>query len=119
AGSAPRRGGGGGGGARGEWGEAGGGAAGGGAAARRAGAGAACSVRLGRARCLFSELVAALPQLAFEMPARQVSGDARQHFFALDRLGDVVDRAELEPPHLFRDFAARAQEKSEEVETVQ
>ena len=36
------------------------------------------------------------------MQPRQVGRDARQHLFALDRLGDVVDRAELESRHLVR-----------------
>ena len=52
-------------------------------------------------------------QLALEMLARQVGGDARQHFFALDRLGDVVDRAELEARHLVRHLAARRQKDHE------
>ena len=55
------------------------------------------------------------PQLALEMLARQVGRDARQHLFALDRLGDVVDRAELEARHLVRHFAARRQEDHERV----
>ena len=59
---------------------------------------------------LVVEAIAALSQLALEMQPRQVRRDARQHFLALDRLGDVVDRAELETRDLVRHFAARRQE---------
>ena len=40
----------------------------------------------------------------------KVSRDARQDFFGLDRLGDVVHGAELEARHLVGHFAARRQE---------
>ena len=56
------------------------------------------------------EPIAALRKLALEMLARQMRGDARQHFFGLDRFGDVVDGAQLEARHFVGHLAARRQE---------
>jgi hypothetical protein len=60
-----------------------------------------------RAGQLVIETITALPQLALEMLPRQVRGNARQHLLALDRLGDVVDGAELEARDLVGNFAPR------------
>ena len=73
------------------------------------------SLHLRCSRELLVEAIAAASHLALEVLSRQMHGDARQHFFALDRLGDVVDRADLETRYLVRHFAARRQEDHQRV----